>query len=467
MAQDAISNLSCSTHGTKVVYVNDLPRFNRRNITITKNKLDSRYVNSKFIDRHSKVEVTTLNLPSFGASYDEFAAKELKIRATQVKEPFLFKFLKEAKDPALKVAGVYGLLPTVVIKSVGYLDKIKKFSEVDFNNDAAEELARIFVVSEGSVAEDLDSLVQDEIVTRILPNIENKDKNIYIAHGSGGHFVNVLTREVSKVTNGSELVTQFAEYNKALYVSKDRNSFLPGRYLNFDSDRATNNVLEFPKANYINQIHDFKQWDNFDFLYLGYQKAKERNEPEINYRSVSTIMDEHVFELAKQIKSNCPEVLYKQLNRDVQFSVGKMEIYKRDTLNYEWDFGDGSSKITSTSLPVTHSYDTEGQFQVSIRVFKGTTFLFSMKSTFVLNDQRRFSSACVSSKEDLIKSLKPSIVPGFLYEKDMGDYYGICYSKGIDYSNVELYGNCYYSHFYNCTKYPGIFPDTYEWLLAE
>lgn len=135
-------------------------------------------------------------------------------------------------------------------------------------------------------------------------------------------------------------------------------------------------------------------------------------------------------------------------------------------MNDEWDFGDGSNKITSTSLPVTHSYATEGQFQVSIRVFKGTTFLFSMKSTLVLNDQYRFSSGCSSSKEYLLNVLKPTTVPGFLYEYDFGDS-GVCYSKGIDYSSVELYGSCYNSKFYNCTKYPGIFPDTYEWLLAE
>lgn len=73
--QEFNSNLSCSTHGTKIVYVNDLPRFSRANNAKTRNILGTRYQNSKSIDRHAKVEIVTLNLPSFGASYDEFVLR--------------------------------------------------------------------------------------------------------------------------------------------------------------------------------------------------------------------------------------------------------------------------------------------------------------------------------------------------------------------------------------------------------
>jgi glucose/arabinose dehydrogenase/PKD repeat protein len=39
-----------------------------------------------------------------------------------------------------------------------------------------------------------------------------------------------------------------------------------------------------------------------------------------------------------------------------------------DTLSYQWDFGDGSSTVTTTAPTASHTYSTEGSFTASLRV---------------------------------------------------------------------------------------------------
>ena len=305
------SGLQCSASGTRIIYVNNF------SATVAQAKKQLQLISDRYavqgkasqIDLLSSVKFDRIVLPSFGASYDEFAAKELKIKATGIQEPFLFSMIAKSRGTAVSLAKAGEVIPAVVEKANSAFDILDKlFSSNVTVSNVLGSIATFLLYDEDSVAEELKSLIDDNLISKVLPRIANNEKNIYIAHGAGGYFVDAMVKELGNVSSTDDLKTKFNRYNGIVYLGHETNGqYFQGKneVINFDSDIAVNNLKQFPTSNYVNANHDLNQWDDFSFLYLGTQTASHRDSTtEIN-RSVAEVLDEKIFNVAQGLEDNC------------------------------------------------------------------------------------------------------------------------------------------------------------------